>query len=68
MTVRQPSCSMHGVSAVQFARDMKRFLQSSCLGRWIERSGPDLWSPRSLDVARAYFILWGHLEKGHYTG
>jgi len=57
MTVRQPSCSLHDVSPVQFTRDMKHFLHFNCLGRWIERSGPGLWSPRALDVARAYFFL-----------
>lgn len=67
MTVRQPSCSLHEVSPVHFTRDMKYFLHSNCVGRWIERSGPGLWSQRSLDMAHPYFFLWGHLKKIHYT-
>jgi hypothetical protein len=53
MTVFQPSCFMPDVSPAQSTRDMKHYLQSNCLGRWIERSGPGLWSTRSLIVARA---------------
>ena len=45
-----------------FAADVRRFLDKTLPGRWIGRSGPIRWTPRSPDLTSLNFFLWGHLK------
>lgn len=44
------------------ARDVRDFLNTVFLGRWIGRRGPIEWPPRSPDMTPLDFFLWGHLK------
>ena len=39
--------------------DVRRFLDATFPNRWIGRDGPKPWPPRSPDITRLDFFLWG---------
>ncbi|KAJ4435025.1 hypothetical protein ANN_23598 [Periplaneta americana] len=50
-----------------FSRTARRYLDRRFPDRWIGRSGPIAWPPRSPDVNPLNFYLWGHLKSLVYS-
>ena len=45
-----------------FNQDVRRYLNETFHDRWIGRSGPIHWAPRSPDINPMDFFFWGHLK------
>jgi len=41
---------------------IRRFLEASFPNGWIGRDGPTPWPPRSPDITRLDFYLWGYVN------
>lgn len=52
---------MDGAPA-HFDRQVTGWLNDNYPERWIGRSGPILWAPRSADMTPLDFFLWGHIK------
>lgn len=50
-----------------FAKEIRDFLDQTYPGRWIGRSGPILWPPRSPDMTPCDFFLWAHIKRQVYA-
>jgi hypothetical protein len=49
-----------------FQRDVRNYLDNEYPGRWIGRSGPIQWPPRSPDLTPLDFYLWGEVKRRVY--
>jgi hypothetical protein len=46
-----------------YTRYVREYLKDSFPNRWIGRGGPVAWPPRSPELTRPDFYLWGHMMK-----
>lgn len=46
-----------------FSLPVRSYLGQEFPGRWIGRSGPVEWGPRSPDLTRLDYFLWGELKR-----
>jgi hypothetical protein len=48
--------------APHFCYHVRNHLDREMAGRWISRSGPVAWPPRSPDLSPLYFFSWGYVN------
>lgn len=53
---------MHDGAPAHFSRVARRHLNRVFRGRWIGRSGPISWPPRSPDLNPMDYFVWGHIK------
>ncbi|KAJ4449576.1 hypothetical protein ANN_00978 [Periplaneta americana] len=64
---RQHIHFLHDGAPAHFSRTALRYLDRRFPDRWIGRSGPIAWPPRSPDLNPLDFYLWGHLKSLVYS-
>ncbi|KAJ4435156.1 hypothetical protein ANN_23732 [Periplaneta americana] len=64
---RQHIHFLHDGAPAHFSRTVRRYLDRRFPNRWIGRSGPIAWPPRSPDLNPVDFYLWGHLKSLVYS-
>ncbi|KAJ4436304.1 hypothetical protein ANN_18935 [Periplaneta americana] len=64
---RQHIHFLHDGAPAHFSRTARRYLDRKFPDRWIGRSGPIAWPPRSPDLNPLDFYLWGHLKSLVYS-
>ncbi|KAJ4438002.1 hypothetical protein ANN_13941 [Periplaneta americana] len=64
---RQHIHFLHDGPPAHFSRTARRYLDRRFPDRWIGRGGPIAWPPRSPDLNRLDFYLWGHLKSLVYS-
>lgn len=60
--LRENMWLQHDGAPAHFALDVRRYLNQEFEGRWIGRGGPISWPPRSPDLTKLDFFLWGHIK------
>lgn len=46
-----------------YAHTVSRYLDQNLGTRWIGKNGLTAWPPRSLDISRCDFVLWGYIKE-----
>ena len=59
LQVRQRLWFQHDGAPAHFVLDVKEYLNNVFPNRWIGRSGPVQWPPRSPDLTPMDFFIWG---------
>lgn len=62
LDIRTNMWYMHDGAPAHFARPVRAVLDNTYPNKWIGRSGPVAWPPRSPDLNPLDFYLWGHLK------
>ena len=62
LQVRQRLWFQHDRAPAHFALDVREYLNNVFLNRWIGRSGPVQWPPRSPDLTPTDFFIWGEMK------
>ncbi|GBM27685.1 hypothetical protein AVEN_95348-1 [Araneus ventricosus] len=55
------------VTECGFSTDVRNYLNATFEARWIRRDGPVPLPPRSPDLSRLDYFLWGHLKSLVYA-
>jgi hypothetical protein len=50
-----------------WGRIVRDYLDATFPNRWLRRDGPLAWLPRSADITRLDFILWGYVKDKFYA-
>ena len=58
---------MHDGAPPHYSLTARKVLDNNYRRRWIGRSGPIAWPPRSPDLNMCDFFLWGHLKSLVYS-
>ncbi|XP_066251951.1 histone-lysine N-methyltransferase SETMAR-like [Euwallacea similis] len=66
LVLRENMWLQHDGAPAHFAADVKEYLNQEFEGRWIGRGGPVFWPPRSPDLTKIDFFLWGHIKNVVY--
>lgn len=67
LLLRNQMWFMHDGAPAHFSTLSREYLNDAYENRWIGRSGPQLWPPRSPDLNCLDFFLWGHIKSLVYT-
>ena len=65
--LRQAMWLMHDGAPAHFSINVRRHLNTTFPGRWIERGDPVAWPARSPDLNPLDFWFWGHLKSIVYA-
>jgi len=52
----------HDGAPPNYARYVREYLHESFPNRWLGRGGPVAWAPRSPELTRLDYYLWGHMK------
>jgi hypothetical protein len=63
LAVRQSLWFQHDGAPAHCGEDVRQWLNATYPGRRIGHGGPIAWPPRSPDLTRMDFFLWGHLKE-----
>lgn len=66
LNVRIQMYYLHDGAPAHFARQVRQYLDETFPQRWIGRSGPVNWPPRSPDLTPLDYCLWGWLKNEVY--
>jgi hypothetical protein len=61
LEIRRAMWFMHDGAPAHFTLNVRHFLNVSYGPQWIGRGGPTAWPPRSPDLNRCDFYLWGYI-------
>jgi Helix-turn-helix domain (DUF4817) len=66
LDVRQRMWLQHDGAPPHYSRIVRTHLNRNFVDRWIGRGGPVGWPPRSPDLTKLDFFLWGHVRNMVY--
>ncbi|GBL77704.1 hypothetical protein AVEN_152923-1 [Araneus ventricosus] len=58
---------MHDVAPAQFSLEVHNHLNVTYSRKWIGRTAPVAWPPRSPDINPCDFFIWGHFKSLVYA-